>query len=259
MAELFIIYFFIFIFGVAFGSFFNVCIHRLPTGKSIVTPASHCPDCLEPIKPWHNIPIFSYLALRGKCPYCKVPIHWHYMIVELLTPLLFMLLFWKAGNRFNLEFGIYIIFFSISLIITFIDLFHTIIPFSLSIPLIFIGIASSLAPQSTIRPLQSIGGAVFGFGLFLLLAVVYHKIKKQEGLGGGDIWFIAGIGTFVGFPGILFVIFYAAFTALLVMLPYRFRNKDIPFPFGPFLALGALIHIVIEDIPLQFLFSLAKI
>ena len=130
---------FVIVLGAIFGSFFNVCIYRIPNHLSIMWPASHCPICNTPLKPWNNIPILSYLFQRGKCTYCSAKIHWHYVLVEMITPIVFFLVFYKSNFMFTLFFAKYIIFFPIAIILFFIDLFHKILPDILTIPLIFIG------------------------------------------------------------------------------------------------------------------------
>ncbi len=214
--------------------------------QSIVTPRSKCPHCHQFIKPWHNIPVFSFLMLRGKCHYCGNSIKINYLLVELITPVVWMLLFWRFGNSFNWVFAKYIMFFSIGIIIFFIDLYNQIIPDRLSLPLFVTGLALSLIPQTDITILQALAGAAIGFSFFYLLALAVSHSLKKEALGGGDIKFIAAVGAFLGIYGVLFTIFISAAIALMVVLiSGRDRSKEIPF--GPFLIIGALIHTLAGD------------
>ncbi len=179
MGDQILIYIFIFVFGAAFGSFLNVCIYRIPRKESIVFPSSHCPICKVKIKPINNIPIISFILLKGKCKNCNTCIHWHYLLIEILTPLLFFFLFLRFGNRFSIIFIKYIIFFSIGLIIFFVDLFHKIIPDVLSLPLIPIGIILSFFTLIDVSFKSSITGAIFGFMVFFLccFSIQYNHEK----------------------------------------------------------------------------------
>ncbi|MCF7911891.1 MAG: prepilin peptidase [Candidatus Cloacimonetes bacterium] len=253
--DIIIIYLFIFITGAAFGSFFNVCIWRIPLHQSIVSPRSKCPHCQQNIKPWHNIPIFSYIFLHGKCAYCGTKIKMNYLLVELLTPIIWMLLFWRFHNRFSWIFAKYIILYSVGLIIFFIDLYHKIIPDLLSLPLIIIGLGLSCISQIDLPFLSALAGAATGFFFFYLLALAVSHSLKREALGGGDIKFIAAIGAFIGIKGVLFTIFSSAAIALTVVLILK-GEKSREIPYGPFLILGAFIHTIIGDWLLFIYFSL---
>lgn len=246
LSMIWIIYLFIFITGTAFGSFFNVCIWRIPRQQSIVSPSSHCPQCGTNIKPWHNIPLLSYLLLKGKCRYCGSKIKFNYLIVELLTPIVWVLLFWRFGNSFSLVFFKYLLFFSVGIIIFFIDLYHQLIPDILSIPLLLAGLAFALFPDSDISFWKSFAGAAAGFAFFYILALAVSYSLNKEALGGGDIKFIATTGAFVGTYGVLFTIFIASAIAIAVVFSTgKDRSKEIPF--GPFLISGAFIHVMLGD------------
>jgi leader peptidase (prepilin peptidase) / N-methyltransferase len=241
-----LIYFFIFITGAAFGSFFNVCIWRLPRKLSLITPRSQCPQCHAYIKSYHNIPIISYILLQGKCKYCGEKMELNYFLVELITPLIWLLLFWRFGNEFNIVFAKYLVFFSFSIIIFFIDLHHQIIPDKLSLPLLIIGLAFALAKSSDINIFPALAGAGAGFLFFYLLALAVSHSLNREAMGGGDIKFIATIGAFLGVYGVLFTIFIAAAIALsIVIISGKDRSREIPF--GPFLITGAFIHTLFGD------------
>jgi len=177
------------------------------------------------------------------------------MLVELITPLVWMLLFWRFHNRFNWVFAKYLIFYSFGIIIFFIDLYHKIIPDLLSLPLLVIGIGLSFVNQVDLPFISSITGAATGFAFFYLLALAVSYSLNKEALGGGDIKFIAAIGAFIGIKGVLFTIFSSAAIALTVVLILK-GDKSREVPYGPFLILGAFIHTIIGNWLLIFYFSL---
>jgi len=252
--EIVFIYLFIFILGAAFGSFFNVCIWRIPLHQSIISPGSRCPDCLNNIKPWHNIPILSYLLLKGKCAYCGKKIKMNYMLVELITPIVWIMLFWRFGSTFNWVFAKYLIFYSFGLMIFFIDLYHKIIPDVLSLPLLLIGLGISFIKLVDLPILSALIGAATGFIFFYLLALAVSHSLNKEALGGGDIKFIAAIGAFIGIKGVLFTIFISAAIALLVVI-LSGKDKSSEIPYGPFLILGAFIYTIAGNYMLYFYLS----
>lgn len=239
-------YFLIFLFGSVFGSFFNVCISRIPRKRSVVFPDSSCPSCNTHIKPYHNIPLISYIVLKGKCAYCGARIDIHYFLVELLTPVLFIILFMVQGSQFSLVFFKYIIFISYGIIIFFIDQKTYTIPDKLSIPLIVIGLIFSFLPKTDVSWSSSLIGAIAGFLLFLLTAVFFQKTTGKESLGGGDIKLIAAIGAFLGIWGTIFTVLFSSLLALVVLLIIKHDPKK-PFPFGPFLIIGSLFYVLAGD------------
>jgi leader peptidase (prepilin peptidase)/N-methyltransferase len=260
-----IAYVLIAVFGLIFGSFFNVCIHRIPTRQSIAFPPSHCPKCQAPIKPWQNIPVISYILLGGRCANCKARIHWHYPLVEALTPILWLFLFHHFGAQFSLDFWKYTVFFTISLILFFIDLFHQLLPDVLTLPLIVIGLGFALVPGADVGILNALSGGGFAFLFFFLMAWGYSKLRGKEGMGGGDVKYIAAAGAFLGMPGILFAILFGSVLALVVaplslLLTKPATNSDQlhqqAFPFGPFLIIGALIQVLLADSVMRLLLNL---
>ncbi|MFQ5950422.1 MAG: prepilin peptidase, partial [Nitrospiria bacterium] len=194
----------VFILGLLIGSFVNVCIYRLPRGESIVFPPSHCPSCAKPVKPYDNIPILSFILLRGKCRSCGVPISWQYPLVELVHALGYTFILHQFG--LSPQALVYALFFSSLVVVSFIDLSHQIVPDVITLP----GMALGLIVASTILPLgpiNSLVGLTLGGGLFYLVAVLSIAFLKKEGLGGGDIKLIAMIGAFIGWKGMLLTIF----------------------------------------------------
>jgi len=237
------IIFFVFLLGAILGSFLNVCIVRLPRGESLIRPPSHCPHCNEPIKFYDNIPIISYMILRGKCRHCKNRISLRYPVVEALTGLMAVALFMKYGP--TVQFLLLLLFSSALLIITFIDLAHQIIPDAISIPGIPCGLGASLLIP-TVSWQESLLGILVGGGLLLFIAFGYKWITGRDGMGGGDIKLLAMMGAWLGWKAIPFIILASSLIGLLVgggsglLLKKGLRAK---IPFGPFLAIASLIYI----------------
>lgn len=249
----------VFLFGLVVGSFVNVCIHRLPRNESIVFPASRCPACKTPIRPWHNIPVIGFLMLMGKCRTCKSPISWRYPLVELLHGLGFLFILRQFGP--SLQTTVYLVFFSALVAVIFIDLSHQIIPDVITLPGIVIGVIAA----STILPpglLNSVIGLFLGGGIFYLVAVLSLKILKKEGMGGGDIKLIAMIGAFLGWQGVLLTIFLASLSGSIIgifMILLRGRTRADLIPFGPYLAFGAMTALFWGRGILNWYFSLGRL
>jgi leader peptidase (prepilin peptidase) / N-methyltransferase len=237
------ILFFVFALGAIIGSFLNVCIVRLPRGESLIRPASHCPQCNAPIKFYDNIPLISYIILRGTCRHCKKRISVQYPVVEALTGLMTLALFMKHGP--TVQFLLLLLFSSALLIITFIDLAHQIIPDAISIPGIPCGLGASLLIP-TVSWQESLLGILVGGGILLFIAVGYKWITRRDGMGGGDIKLLAMMGAWLGWKAIPFIILASSLIGLLVgggsglLLKKGLRTK---IPFGPFLAIASLIYI----------------
>ena len=234
---------FVFLAGCCFGSFYNVLVHRLPAKESIIRPGSHCPRCGHPISFYDNIPLLSYLILRGRCRYCGESISLRYPLVEGLTGALVLLLFLRYGLM--PQFLIECVFVSLLIIITFIDLDTYLIPDVLSLPGLVAGFAFSfLTPR--LSWLDSLLGIVLGGGFFYLVAVGFQYLRHKEGLGGGDIKLLAMIGAFLGWPGVVFTVLAASLigTAVGVVVMWRSqKGLGAMVPFGPFLATGAVFYL----------------
>lgn len=234
----------IFIFGLCIGSFMNVCIYRIPLSKSIVTPRSMCPGCNSLISAYDNIPVISYILLKGKCRNCGIPISLRYPLVETISGLTALAVFMRFG--ISAEGLIYFVFISALLVITFIDTDHRIIPDTISLPGIPIGflLASFLLPSMNYK--TSLAGILAGGGSLLAVAWIYSLITKKEGMGGGDIKLLAMIGAFTGWKGVLFTIFVASATGTLAGIAVMLKTKKdmkLAVPFGPFLSIGAILYI----------------
>jgi len=238
---------FVFIFGAAIGSFLNVCIFRLPAETSIVKPRSQCPYCHHPIRNRDNIPLISFILLRGKCRDCGGKISWHYPLVELITALLTLLLFLKFGLTLN--FLIFFIFTAVLIVITFIDLDHQIIPDIITLPGIPI---FSLAAIFLVKIpwLEVLLGLLIGGGVLFTIAFVYELISKREGMGGGDIKLLAMIGGFLGWKSLMFILLFSSFSGAIVGLTAMIiKKQDMKYavPFGPFLSAAAVAYLFWGD------------
>jgi leader peptidase (prepilin peptidase)/N-methyltransferase len=238
-----IINWYIFFVGMCIGSFLNVCIYRLPSGKSIVHPASACPVCSTPIRWYDNIPLISYILLQGRCRVCKTTISIRYPIVELLSGLFAMASWLRFGNF--LQALIYFIFIAALLVITFIDIDHRIIPDIISLPGILLGfLASMILPQ--LNWSDSLIGIGIGGGILLAIAWGYQLFTGKDGMGGGDIKLLAMIGAFLGWKGVLFTVMASSLIGTVVGIVLMVRagkGMKMALPFGPFLAIGAILFL----------------
>lgn len=239
---------FIFLFAASIGSFLNVCIYRIPLGESIVHPPSACPACAAKIRGFDNIPILSYLILGGKCRACKEAISKRYILIEALSGVLALLLYKRFG--LTVDFFVISLFSAALVVITFIDLDHQIIPDRISIPGIPIGFAASLFLISTTTWVDSLIGIAAGGGSLLIIALTYHVITRKEGMGGGDIKLLAMIGAFVGWQGVIFVVFFSSLAGSVIGILYILlsgRGSKSLIPFGPFLAFSAYLYFMVGE------------
>ena len=224
-----------FVLGSIAASFANVCIYRLPLRQSIVFPASRCTSCQRSLRLWHNLPIVSFLALRGRCAFCQKRISWRYLVAESLGGLLYLLGYHQLG--FSVHAFAYALLVTALLIVSFIDLTHMIIPDAVTLPGIVVAAAIGLLPSS-IGLVNAVAGACLGGGIFLLIALAY-----PAGMGGGDVKLIAMIGAFVGWQAVLATIILSAFCGAisgLTLILLGFKGRRDPVPFGPFLAIGGI-------------------
>ena len=244
-----------FITGCIFGSFYNVVIHRLPLGQSIVRPGSRCPSCESFIAAYDNVPLLSYVILGGKCRSCGAPVSFRYPLVEAAGGLLALLLFRRYGLHPQLV--VEFIFCSLLLIITMIDLDTMEIPDVLSLPGIALGLGFSfLTPRLSWT--ESLLGIVLGGGVFYLVAVLFSLVRGKEGLGGGDIKLLAMTGAFLGWRGVVFTIFASSVSGIIIAVPLMRRSGKglgAALPYGPFLALGAVAYIFWGELIFHWYFS----
>lgn len=227
---------FFMIFGLVFGSFFNVVGLRLPKGESIVTPPSHCDQCHRRLTAIDLIPVLSYVFLRGKCRTCGAKIGLFYPLMELLTGILFTVAFLHFG--FTLELAVALFFISLLIIITVSDIAYMLIPDKVLLPfaivLILLRIFSPLNPWW-----DAVVGAVFGFSILLLIAIV-----SKGGMGGGDIKLFFLIGLVLGFKLTIVALFMSAVIGLIagvMQLLWQKKGRKQPIPFGPWIAVGSVL------------------
>ncbi|NIM99724.1 MAG: prepilin peptidase [candidate division Zixibacteria bacterium] len=234
--------------GLVLGSFLNVCIYRIPKKESIFLPSSSCPKCGAKIRFYDNIPLLSYVILRGRCRDCKAGISLQYPLIEFLTSALLVLAYLRFGLTWDFAArGILILF----MIVTFfIDLKHRIIPDVLTFPGIVVGFILSFAVRSP-SVSNSLLGIFVGGAMFYLAAILGDLLFKKESMGGGDIKLAMMLGAFLGWKNILLVFFLSAFLGSLIGVIALFFSKDVKesrtIPFGPFLAVAAVIAMFIGD------------
>ena len=249
--------------GLCIGSFLNVVIHRLPLmmerswrvessellGVAIESPApitlstprSRCPSCAHPIGWRENIPLLSYLALRGRCSACKTPISLRYPAVELLTALLFAACGWHFGPQPTVL--LWCGFAATLVALAFIDLDTQFLPDDLTLPLMWAGIVASALGWTSVPLAASVGGAVAGYLSLWFVFHAYRLIRGKEGMGAGDFKLLAALGAWMGWQLIPSIILLSSAVGALVgigLIVMRRHDKDVPIPFGPYLAGGGI-------------------
>ncbi len=242
--------------GLAIGSFLNVVIYRLPRKIGFFLSRSVCPACSQKLKWYHNIPLVSYLGLRGKCAFCGKKISFRYPLIESLNALAYLYFFWQFSLQ--PEFFIYSFLASILLVVFFIDLDFMIIPDSITLPGIVLGLAVSFIADG-MGIVNSLIGILVGGGSLWLIAIVGDWLFKKESMGGGDIKLAAMLGAFLGWQKVLLIFISSAFIGLVVSVVIMFfssklREKRL-IPFGPFLALAAILAICYGDKIISFYVS----
>jgi len=227
--------------GLVIGSFSNVCIYRIPRGESVISPGSHCPRCGATLKPYDNIPLLSYLLLRGRCRQCKERISPRYPLVEFLNGLSYVLIYSLYG--LTSQTLVYFLLSSALLIIAFIDLEEQIVPDVISLPGIVVGLVLSFfVPYLSL--VDSALGVVVAGGIILLIGVIGSAFFKQEAMGGGDVKLAAMLGAFLGWRYALLALFLGFISGAvvgMVLILAKVKGKEDMLPFGPFLVLGFFI------------------
>jgi leader peptidase (prepilin peptidase) / N-methyltransferase len=231
------------ILGLLLGSFANVFIYRWPRSESVVTPRSRCQKCAKQILWYHNIPVISWLVLRGQCAFCRAPISPRYVLVELLMTLLFGLAAWTMGPSPKLLEALPFIFAVVTA--SFIDLDHYLLPDILTLSGIVIGLAGAVInPDRSFT--SALIGVLVGGGVLWAIAFSYYFFRGKEGLGGGDIKLLAWIGAVLGWQSLPFTILFASVTGAIIGSIVAVSSKQgfgRAIPFGPFLAVGALLYL----------------
>ena len=248
---------FVFAFGAIVGSFLNVCIYRMPRDLSIVLPRSFCPHCKAKIPWYENIPLVSYLLLRGKCFRCREPIAFRYFLVELTTAGIAWFLWQRYG--LSVEFAASAIFFAMIIVVTMTDFETGLIPDEITITGMLLGLALSVTGHGHFlqalwyqKFLASLAGLLAGGGILLLTGWLGKLAFRKDSMGGGDVKLLAMVGAFVGVMKVGLIFFLAPFPALPFALWQRFVKKEETIPFGPFLALAGAFIFMEGDAVLNF-------
>ena len=241
-----------FILGSIWGSFCNVCIYRIPSEQNIIKGRSFCPSCKNQIKWFDNIPFFSFIILKGKCRNCNSKINLQYFIVEFISALSFLFIYYLYGISITTLLLVTLSIFFI--IIFFIDLKHFIIPNELTFPLMFIGFVKSFDPNlnQSLFPnyINSLIGGLFGYSIIWSIIFFYKNLRKKEGMGLGDAKLFAVIGFWFGWFSIPFTIFISSLVALIYSIPSlikKTRDMSTQIPFGPFIIIGCLIYVTFAN------------
>ena len=241
-----------FFWGACIGSFLNVCIYRIPRDESVVKPRSHCPHCGKMIAWYHNLPLISYLALKGRCAYCSAKITSRYFWVELLTAVLFLLIWDKYG--IDPRTPVYWLMISGLILGTFVDFEHMIIPDRVSIGGMYAGVALSLLfpvmhhTDSFIwSGLWSVVGMVAGAGSLWSVGVIGKWALKKDAMGFGDVKLLGAIGAFLGWQAVIFTIVFSSLIGSVVGVGFIAAGKrewQSRIPYGPYLAVAAVVWIL---------------
>jgi leader peptidase (prepilin peptidase)/N-methyltransferase len=229
----------LFLFGLAIGSFLNVCIYRIPLRQSVVHPPSRCMRCGNALRWYHNVPVLSWLVLRGRCGFCREPVSARYPAVELLTGVVFAL------HAFVFEPGplllVRLLFAAVLIVLAFIDIDHRILPDSMTLTGIPLGVLASVWLPPGLR--DSLVGVALGGGSLWLIAEAYYRWRHVEGMGMGDVKMLAMIGAVLGWKAVIVTLVLSSFSGALVGVAMMTRAQDglrYALPFGTFLSLAAL-------------------
>lgn len=233
-----------FLAGLVIGSFLNVCIHRIPAEESVVWPGSRCPHCGSAIRWYDNLPVLSYLALAGRCRDCSTRIPLRYPAVELLTGIAFAVI-WSRGFPPPAA-TLYCVLAACYIVISFIDIDHKIIPDVITIPSLWVApLVAVVIKQITLK--ESLLGIALGGGVLWAIAAGYEKLRKQEGMGFGDVKLLAMVGGFQGWQAALFSLIIGSILGTVVGLSLMVARRgrlDMEIPFGPFIIAGAALHLL---------------
>ncbi|MDF1654230.1 MAG: A24 family peptidase [Coxiellaceae bacterium] len=262
------IYIFTAIISLAVGSFLNVVIYRYPlmlakqwkreaecflndtpytpdnSGFDLCKPRSRCPKCEHAITAWQNIPIISFILLRGRCAHCKTKISWRYPLIEALTAILSAIVVWQFGSTYLALFSVFLTWGLIAQ--SAIDIDQQFIPDNITYILLWLGLVISCG-YGLIGPIDSIVGAVIGYLILWFIAKAFYIIRKKEGMGHGDFKMLAMFGAWVGPTQLPIILVLASVTSLvisIILLCNKRMQRDTPLPFGPFLAIGGWVSLL---------------
>jgi leader peptidase (prepilin peptidase) / N-methyltransferase len=234
--------------GLIVGSFANVVIYRLPRGQSVVSPRSRCPGCGTPIASFDNIPVLSWLVLKGRCRRCRIPISPRYPAVEAANGLLYLGLATSLGATSRsvvlMAFGTAV------LVLGLIDLDHQLLHDVITLPGVAVGVGASFLPGSPVTPLGSLLAAVGGFAALTAVNALYRAARGTDGFGGGDPKMLAMIGAFLGWQGALLTMLFASLSGTIVglgLMAFGGKGAQHKLPLGTFLALGALVVVFVGE------------
>jgi leader peptidase (prepilin peptidase)/N-methyltransferase len=244
--------FLVFAFGACIGSFLNVCIHRIPLDQSVIHPRSHCPRCSTPIAWFDNLPIISFFALRGRCRHCQQPISPRYALVEMLVGLLFFLVWYQYG--FDIRTPVYWLVIAGLVLGTFVDFEHMIIPDRVSLGGIAAGLLLSFLVPSLHGQTRMVSGLIDGVtgvlagsGSLWLVGVLGKMAFKKDAMGLGDVKLLGAIGAFLGWQAVVFTIMLSSLAGASIgigLILFGRKEWQSRLPYGPYLALGAIIWIL---------------
>jgi leader peptidase (prepilin peptidase) / N-methyltransferase len=232
--------------GLCVGSFLNVVIYRLPLGQSLATPPSRCRKCGYSLQWFDNIPVVSWMLLRGRCRKCGVSVSWQYPLVELITAVLFLLVVWLTPVSPLMVSRLLLVCILIALFG--IDLEHQILPNSITLPGIVIGLLLSLIAPPGWK--DALIGALIGGGILYAIAGAYYLWRREEGMGMGDVKMLAMIGAFLGWKAVLVTLVLASFSGAVIgvmLLSAQRGGMKFALPFGTFLSIGALIAMFVGE------------
>lgn len=271
-----------FIFGAMIGSFLNVVIYRVPRKESVVFPRSACPNCKKLIKPYDNIPILSWLILKGRCRYCKKRISIRYFLVEIITATLFAITLWKIG--FNAFFFVSITFIAMVIALVFIDAEQMILPNVITYPMFFLALVSRVLfalifekeffsdlnyfPSTVMESyhltivtlVSALFGAIVGGGFLWITGEFWKLLRKIEAMGMGDVKMMAAVGAFLGWRLTLLSIFIGAFTGTIagIFVARKHGTLQVQIPFGIFLGIGSIISLLFGEEIIEAYLKLAS-
>ena len=242
--------------GLVLGSFAGMLTYRLPRALALDRPGSYCPSCRTPIRFRHNVPLLSFMLLRGRCPGCGCRIHWRYPASEALCGLLALACWLAFGAGLHAWAALLVCVTLVTLAL--IDLEHGLLPDRLTLGLLWFGLAFSLVPEPEVAvsllelpfpgPRQAIAGAIAGYAALWLINLLWRVLRKRDGLGEGDMKLVAALGAWTGLEGLPLIMGLSATAGLAVALPLVFSGRAAltdPLPFGPFLAAGGLFTLFV--------------